>query len=214
MQSNEINELAAALSKAQGAIKVAVKGAENPFFRSHYADLPAIYEACRAALSTNGLAVTQATQFEGEAMWLETTLMHSSGQWLMSRYPVRPVKNDPQGMGSALTYARRYALSALVGVVSDDGSDDDGEAASGRPVQAQKPRDTPPDGPSPTHAATMWAKQAQDELGTFKTDAELGAWHKKNANTVARLRDVNEAAHKRLVEAIANRTAELSPLNA
>src|SRR6185295_12142539 len=103
MQSEAIDQLATELSKAQGTIKSAAKSKENPFFKSHYADLPAVFEACRDALAKNSLAVVQAPQYEGEAVWLETTLAHSSGQWMRSRYPVKPVKNDPQGIGSALT---------------------------------------------------------------------------------------------------------------
>lgn len=132
MQSESINELAGALAKAQGDMKAAAKSKENPFFKSSYADLPAIWEACRDALAKNGLAVVQAPQSDGTAITLETTLVHSSGQWMRSRYPVNPTKQDPQGYGSALSYAKRYCLAAMVGVVADDGSDDDGEAASGR----------------------------------------------------------------------------------
>ena len=130
--SEQLNELATALAKAQGSIKSAVKGKENPFFKSQYADLPAVMEACRKALSDNGLALSQVTEFDGADCWLETMLIHSSGQWLRGRYPVRPVKNDPQGLGSAQTYARRYALMAMVGVVAEN-EDDDANAASGHP---------------------------------------------------------------------------------
>lgn len=129
-QSESINELAAALAKAQGAMKPAGKSAENPFFKSKYADLPAIVSACRIALAENNLAVVQRTDFDEARTFIETVLMHGSGQWISARYPVNPVKNDPQGMGSAVTYARRYSLAAIVGVVSDD--DDDGNAASGK----------------------------------------------------------------------------------
>ncbi len=120
MHSDAIDQLATALAKAQGGIKAAAKGRENTFYKSQYADLPAVMEACREPLSKNGLAIVQITQFEGQEHWIETMLLHSSGQWLKSRYPVRPVKNDPQGLGSAQTYARRYALMALVGIVADD----------------------------------------------------------------------------------------------
>lgn len=128
--SEQINELAAALSKAQGAIKSAVKAKENPFFKSRYADLPSIMAVCRDALTSNGLAVTQVSDFDGPEMWLDTMLIHSSGQWIAGRYPIRPVKNDPQGLGSAQSYARRYALMAMVGIVADDDSEDDGNLAS------------------------------------------------------------------------------------
>lgn len=131
-QSTSIGALAAALAKAQGAMKAAHKDANNPFFKSKYADLSSVWEACRAALAANGLAVCQITDGTADALSLTTTLLHASGEWLSGTYPIKPVKNDPQGVGSAITYARRYALAAMVGVVADD---DDGEAAQGRPAK-------------------------------------------------------------------------------
>lgn len=130
LRSESIGALAAALSAAQGAIRPAIRDAQNPHFKSKYADLSSIREACRAPLASNGLAVSQAVDIDGDRTVLVTTLMHSSGEWLSSCYPIDPVKRDPQGMGSAITYARRYSLAALVGVVSDE--DDDGERASRR----------------------------------------------------------------------------------
>lgn len=127
-QSPTIGALAAALAKAQASFKPAIKDAANPFFKSKYVDLAGAIEACRDALSANGLAVVQATD-AGEKMTLHTTLLHSSGEWIGSSYPVNPQKNDPQGIGSALTYARRYSLMALIGLAAED---DDGEAAHGR----------------------------------------------------------------------------------
>ncbi len=135
-KSDSIGELAAALAKAQGVIKSAAKDATNPFFKSNYADLPAVVKACKQALSENAIAYIQTTEFEGQDIWLETILIHSSGQWVSGRYPVRPVKNDPQGLGSALTYARRYSLAAMAGVVAEN-EDDDAEAAQGRPTQRE-----------------------------------------------------------------------------
>lgn len=134
--SEAINELTTALAKAQGAIVNASKDRENTFFHGTYATLAAVWDACRAALSVNGLCVLQTTEVVPETetlrrrVTLVTTLAHSSGQWVRSEYPIVPVKDDPQGWGSATTYARRYALSAMVGVAPAD--DDDGEAAVGR----------------------------------------------------------------------------------
>lgn len=139
MQSLHIGELAGALAKAQGEIKGAAKDAENPFFSSRYSDLASVWDACRGPLSVNELSVTQATDFEDGQIVLITTLAHSSGQWTRGRLPIRPMKQvkgkgwedsqDPQSIGSAITYARRYALAAIAGVSP---ADDDGEAASGR----------------------------------------------------------------------------------
>ena len=132
LQSEQTNDLVSALVKASAEIKTAKKDAENPFFKSRYSDLPSIVEACKSALLKNNLVVTQSTTLVNGVTALVTTLHHTSGQFIRGYYPVTAVKADPQAMGSAITYARRYALSAIVGVVSED--DDDGESAMGRSV--------------------------------------------------------------------------------
>jgi ERF superfamily len=135
--SEQINELATALAKAQGEITGALKDSLNPAFKrpgqdgSKYADLASCWDACRAPLSKNGLSVVQGTQVTDGNLYLMTRLLHSSGQWMGSMTPVTPKDDSPQGMGSALTYARRYALTAMVGIAQID---DDGNAASGRHV--------------------------------------------------------------------------------
>lgn len=128
-KSESIAALAGALAKAQAVMQGAKKDSENPFFKSKYADLGSVWDACRDALTKNELAVIQTTEVEDEngSIPVETMLAHSSGEWISGVLKVRPVKDDPQGMGSALTYARRYALSAMVGVAPED---DDGNAAS------------------------------------------------------------------------------------
>lgn len=130
-QSEQINELAAALAKAQGEIKSAKKDTANTFFKSKYADLDAVWEAARVPLSKNGLSVIQTTDHSstGTGLVLVTTLCHSSGQFIKGIYPIVPIKNDPQGQGSALSYGRRYALAAIVGITQ---ADDDAEHAMGR----------------------------------------------------------------------------------
>lgn len=134
LKSEQINELAKALAIAQTEIKVAKKDATNPFFKSEYATLESVSEACLPALNKQGIAVTQLTNASQDgSTQLITCLVHSSGQWIGSVYPVHPTKNDPQSLGSALTYARRYTLAAIAGVVT---SDDDGESAMGRPSKA------------------------------------------------------------------------------
>lgn len=136
MQSEQINELAAALAKAQGAIKGATKDTKNDFFKSKYADLASVWDACRDQLAANGLSVIQTMDDAERGITVVTTLAHSSGQWIRGRLTMRPVKDDPQGVGSAITYARRYALAAMVGVAPED---DDGNAASGRNNNANVP---------------------------------------------------------------------------
>lgn len=128
--SEQLNELAAALAKAQAAIKPAIKDSTNPHFRSKYADLGAVWAACRDALTSNGLSVVQmpVNHQEGYAA-LRTMLLHASGQWLATTVSARLTKDDAQGLGSALTYLRRYSLAAVVGVVADE--DDDGNKDGG-----------------------------------------------------------------------------------
>lgn len=130
--SEAINELAGALAKAQGEIKGATKDATNPHFGSKYATLDAVWEACRVALSSNGLSVVQAASTQAETITVTTLLMHTSGQWIKEALALYPKDASPQAAGSALTYARRYGLSSMVGVAPED--DDDANAA-----QAQMP---------------------------------------------------------------------------
>lgn len=127
-KSESIKELALALSKAQGTFDHAKKDVKNDFFKSKYADLASVIDAAKKPLSDNGLSVSQIIDTdENGNITLETILMHTSGEWITGKYPVRPVKTDPQSTGSAITYARRYAFSAITGIAADD---DDGNAAS------------------------------------------------------------------------------------
>lgn len=129
-KSDSIAQLADALSKAQGQIRNASKDSANPFFKSKYADLASVWDACRNELSTNGLSVVQIPEVGPSGISLHTVLMHSSGEWIHGELVMSPVKDDPQGVGSVITYARRYALSSFVGIAPED---DDGNAASQRP---------------------------------------------------------------------------------
>ena len=142
-QSDSIGNLALALAKAQGEMGAAAKDASNLHFRSKYADLSSIMDACREPLSKHGLAVTQLPgRGEDGSVQLTTILMHESGEHLGSTISSRPAQENPQVVGSILTYLRRYALASVVGVVSDD---DDGEAASAPARQQRAPtREEPP----------------------------------------------------------------------
>lgn len=136
--SDEIGELMGALAKAQAKIASAVKSKVNPYFKSKYADLPAIWEACKEPLSSNGLSVVQMVEGNHDQMYLTSILGHSSGQWIKSKIPLILAKKDPQSLGSCITYARRYSLAAMVGVCGDD-EDDDSEAAT-KAARAQEKR--------------------------------------------------------------------------
>ena len=134
-QSEQINELVAALSKAQAKMKPAVFNKVNPHFKSRYADFTSCMDACREPLAENGLCVMQCIDMINDKAVLITMLAHSSGQWVKSFFPLIPKNHDSQSFGSALTYGKRYGLSALLGIVSDD-DDDDANAAC---AQQNKP---------------------------------------------------------------------------
>lgn len=142
-QSEHINELAAALSKAQAEIAPAIKDSSNPFFKSKYADLSSIWNACRDPLTKNGLAIMQTMDFQEGQLMLATTLAHASGQWMRSYLPIINEKNNAQGLGSAITYNRRYALSAMVGIIADDDDDANSACASTLVKKQEKTSLTP-----------------------------------------------------------------------
>lgn len=190
-KSESIAKLAEALAKAQGAMTVAVKGSANPFFKSKYADLASIMEAIRGPLTSNGIAVVQTTDIDDSGVIVETVLMHSSGEWIGGRLrmPVVPKVDketkasyiDPQGVGSAITYGRRYGLQSMVSLPSDD---DDGNAASGntqQPAQAQRKAAEP----KPYQAPDLNLRQQQPiqdlEVGRQQALARLA---EQSANTV------------------------------
>jgi len=110
-------------------ITFASKDATNPHFKSKYADLASVWEACRGPLTANGLSVSQLPAVDGMRVTLTTVLMHESGQFISQDLTMTAAANTPQAVGSALTYARRYALASIVGVAQ---ADDDGNAASGK----------------------------------------------------------------------------------
>ena len=130
-RSDSIAALAAALSKAQSAMTGAKKDSVNPHFKSKYADLASVWDACREPLTKNGLSVIQMPGKDETGYYVETVLAHSSGEFVSCKLHIVPIKDDPQGLGSSITYARKYALAAIAGIAPDD-SDDDGEAAMGR----------------------------------------------------------------------------------
>jgi len=125
-QSNEIGELMGALAKAQGKISGAEKTAKNPYFKSNYADLYTVIESCRPHLSANGISFIQGNHYDPvtEAFYVATQLSHTSGQWVRTMVYIPLTKLDPQGVGGAVTYGRRYGLSGLVGIgqFDDDGN--------------------------------------------------------------------------------------------
>ena len=134
MRSSEsIEKLAEALCAAQGEMGGAVKGSANPFFKSSYADLTSVIKAIKEPCSKHGLSYVQLPHRDGSSIGVVTRLIHTSGQWLENEFTLPMVKSDPQAAGSAITYARRYALQALFGIPAVD---DDGESAM---IRGDKP---------------------------------------------------------------------------
>jgi hypothetical protein len=136
-RSPSIAALAAALAKAQGEMGGALKDKTNPHFKSSYADLSAVWDAARGPLSKNGLAVLQPPSSMGASVTVTTILTHSSGEWVESDFTVTATQNTPQGIGSCLTYLRRYALASMVGIAPED---DDGHEASRQPERQEQAR--------------------------------------------------------------------------
>jgi len=130
-RSEQINELAAALAKAQGAMGGAVKGNINPAFRSKYADLASCWDAIREPFSANGLSVTQCLSSVEGGVNCMTMLMHTSGQWIASDLSIPVDKTNAHGYGSAATYSRRFSLQAMCGISPVD---DDANAAVAAPA--------------------------------------------------------------------------------
>ena len=179
-QSNSIAALAAALAKAQADIAGAVKDSANPFFKSKYADLESVWSACRKPLTSNGLSVIQTTLPMKQGLMLVTTLAHSSGEWIRGYMPILAKDNTAQSQGSGISYARRYALAALVGVYQ---TDDDAEAAQGRGGFTNDPRGD--------LGKNVDSKKKQEFIEDFRKAFDLDAEEKEIAVAV-------RAVHERI----------------
>lgn len=172
--SEQINEIAAALAKAQGEMKPAVFNRVNPHYKSRYADFTSCMDACRLPLSKNGLAVTQLPSFSGDGRFvLSTLLLHSSGQWMACEFPMSTKNDNIQAIGSAMSYAKRYSLCGMLGIVADEDIDDDGNHAIAAPAQQAAPQQPP--APKPPAA-----KIGPQQTATLKNlEAQLSAEYKK-----------------------------------
>ena len=188
MKSESIGALVQALAKAQGQMRPADKDAINPHFRNSYATLAALWEAAKGPLSANGLAFTQLVQ--GET--LVSILAHSSGEYLASQYPIQPVRavkqpdpadprrtvlvevtsNDPQSIGSAISYARRYSMQAMLGLSADESTEDDGNAASGRQTHTNPPQSTFVNNLGQPHITKAKSKEDTKAVASIKTPGD------------------------------------------
>lgn len=140
-KSDNITLLAVALLKAQKEMGAALKDATNPYYKSRYADMKSVYDAIKEPLNNNGITYLQPVGEFDNIPYVETILLHESGQFISSRTPVFCAKpNDPQALGSGITYSKRYAMQAFMGLPT---ADDDGEAAMARNSKAQAAKQTP-----------------------------------------------------------------------
>ena len=158
--TESIDAIAPALAKAQAVMEGARKDATNPHFKSKYADLASVWEACRKPLTDNGIAVVQMTiPSDKDEVVVTTRLLHTSGQWIEGDLALPVSKSDAQGYGSALTYARRYGLSAAVGIAPED--DDGNAAAAAKPLAI----------PANIEGKTLYEQLAPDEQDFYRTHA-------------------------------------------
>ena len=187
--SDQVNELAAALAKAQGQIQDAKKDSANPFFKSKYADLAAVREAVRKPLSDNGIAVVQVPCADGSHAGVDTMLIHTSGQWIRGLLVVTSKDEGPQAIGSCITYLRRYALQSFTGVAAED---DDGNAAEGKTNGKQPEKKA-----EPPKGFEQWADDlaAVAEEGTEKLHA---AWKTSRPEYRAYLTSTNPSGWESL----------------
>lgn len=157
--SQTINKIAPALLKAQAAVANAVKTGTNPHFRNKYAPLEEVIKVCKDALNANGISFIQGGELsDGDLLHLSTRLLHESGEWIESTVSMKPVKADPQGIGSCITYARRYALAAMCGVASEE--DDDANAASHAPETKRANGKAPTTNPPATDRKAIYGRIA------------------------------------------------------
>ncbi len=205
-KSESIGELAKALSKAQAAIQPALKTSENPHLGSKYADLGSVWAACRKALSSNGLSIVQLPVSDGPGyVALETIILHESGEYIANtaRTPAKDPKGQEtaQSVGSAITYLRRYALSAALGIVAD--TDDDGHTASHSAPPAPRHRqEAHRPAPLPPAQATLSKEKASDLLASLQvilkdTPERDTAHHIYAAKVIGRERKESDRTHAR-----------------
>lgn len=202
--SETLSAIAPAIVAALAEIEGASKGAVNPHFKNRYANLEAVIDASKATLAKHGLALMQFPgAMQGNAMTLETVLLHTSGEWLTGSeaFGVALAKADPQGIGSALTYARRYAQMSALNMPAVD---DDGEAATNRQGSQSVAR----------KSSAQAKRDGDDEkikgaIAACKDEDELNAWFRKFDQHTAHLplswldsvRDMGDHRRNDIIEA-------------
>lgn len=191
-RSETIGQLAAALAAAQGKMKAASMNAQNPFFKSKYADLGAIIEAIRPVLAENGLSFTQTPFVDSGTVTLETTIMHASGEWLSSAMSVAIADEKGmsfvQAMGKAITYLRRYALASMFGVYADEDDDGNESVTKAASKLAGNGKQAQPEPPAPVEVADIRMTEGQRKrLHGLGTTAYGPDWDAKRHDLVRRV---------------------------
>jgi hypothetical protein len=175
--SSDIGKLAPALAGALGEIANAAKDSKNPHFKSTYASLASVIDATKATLASHGLVVVQAPGWQDGRVTVTTRIIHTSGEWIEATAEAPAPKADPQGVGSAVTYLRRYSLAAMCGITQED---DDGETATARQ-------------PKITDAAWRQLQSDVNRLGDRTTDKAragmLAVIEQRDASRYGALRD-------------------------
>lgn len=177
-RSESIVKISAALVKAQSNMSNATKGSANPFFKSRYADLNAIREASLPVLNAHGISVLQPTTVIDGKLYVETLLLHESGEFISGVYEVVVGKqNDPQALGAAISYSRRYGLQSMVNIGAED---DDAESAMGRNVKAASKKEE-------TKLTDVEKRNLEEQAkaaGATTTEVKKGGFGVKKAETV------------------------------
>ena len=218
-QSPETADLYAALAAAQGEIqnpgkdKVAkVPTKTGGSYSYSYADIADVLSTARPVLSKHGLAVVQLPVMASGQLVLKTRIIHKTGQWIESDYPVCDIGGDHRVMGAALTYARRYALCPMLGIAADE--DTDGETAADAPKRHAKappaPPPAPPAAPRVSPDAIAYAAEAETEIMNADSATELVAWWTSEAQKTARRElGLSQDMVNKLKDAVQSRVAEL-----
>lgn len=181
-KSESIKNIAMALSKFQSEVANPKNTQENPFFKSKYAPLQEVLNQVRPLLSKHGLSVLQHPSGDGQTISINTMLLHESGEWIeFEPLSLKADKATPQGAGSAITYGRRYALSAVLGIASED--DDDGEVHEGRNQRQQQAPSNNERRLSQAQINRLFAIAAESGFTSEQVKAVVAKDYKKNSVT-------------------------------
>lgn len=210
--SDEFKDIASALSRAQGMFKVARRETLNPFLKTNYADIKSVREASFEGLSKNELAIVQTHHqdvdeqgFAAGPWKMVTTLIHSSGQWFETDYPMHVNKADAQGFAAATTYARRVSWTTICGIVSENEDDDGNENTEGETgTVGQGAIAAAQEAAAMAARGAGWAKTQQRAIAKMMPK-EIDAWKELNAKNLGELFKHNSGAHEDLMRAVSER---------